>query len=153
MTSTLISGIGELVTCNGSSPDLLGVQSDAAVVVEGELISWIGPAREAPAADSMIHVGGRAVIPGFVDSHSHLIFAGDRAGEFAARMTGQPYDGGGVGVTVGATRAASPGELGLFVAARVTRVRGLRPPTVGVKSGDGVTGADEAPSLADCPPI
>lgn len=147
MTSTLISGIGELVTCNGSSPDLLGVQSDAAVVVEGELISWIGPAREAPAADSMIHVGGRAVIPGFVDSHSHLIFAGDRAGEFAARMTGQPYDGGGIGVTVGATRAASSDELALLVAARITELRALGTTTVEIKSGYGLTVADEARSL------
>lgn len=147
MTSTLISGIGELVTCDGSSPDLLGVQSDAAVVVEGELISWIGPAREAPAADSMIHVGGRAVIPGFVDSHSHLIFAGDRAGEFAARMTGQPYDGGGIGVTVGATRAASSDELALLVAARITELRALGTTTVEIKSGYGLTVADEARSL------
>jgi imidazolonepropionase len=147
MTSTLISGIGELVTCNGSSPDLLGVQSDAAVVVEGELISWIGPARQAPAADSMIHVGGRAVIPGFVDSHSHLIFAGDRAGEFAARMTGQPYDGGGIGVTVGATRAASSDELALLVAARITELRALGTTTVEIKSGYGLTVADEARSL------
>jgi imidazolonepropionase len=147
MTSTLISGIGELVTCNGSSPDLLGVRSDAAVVVEGELISWIGPAGEAPAADSMIHVGGRAVVPGFVDSHSHLIFAGDRAGEFAARMTGQPYDGGGIGVTVGATRAASSDELALLVAARITELRALGTTTVEIKSGYGLTVADEARSL------
>ncbi len=72
----------------------------AALVIEENLIAWIGPAAEAPAADTKIDVGGRVIIPGFVDSHSHLIFAGDRAAEFTARMTGQPYDGGGIGVTV-----------------------------------------------------
>ena len=147
MTSTLISGIGELVACDGSGRDLLGVRSDAAVVVEGDLISWIGPATQAPAADSMIDVGGRAVIPGFVDSHSHLVFAGDRAGEFAARMTGQPYDGGGIGVTVGATRAASSDELAQLVTARIAELRALGTTTVEIKSGYGLTVADEVRAL------
>ena len=70
------------------------------------MIAWIGPAAQAPAADREVDLAGRAVIPGFVDSHSHLVFAGDRSAEFAARMAGQPYDGGGIGVTVAATRAA-----------------------------------------------
>jgi imidazolonepropionase len=105
MSSTAVTGIGELITCDGTGPELLGIHSDAALVVEDGMIAWIGLAAAAPAADSRIDVGGRVIIPGFVDSHSHLVFAGDRSTEFAARMTGQPYDGGGIGVTVAATRA------------------------------------------------
>src|SRR5512132_930708 len=100
MSSTVITGIGELVTCDGAGPDLLGIRSDAAVVVDDGMIAWIGSAAGAPAVDNRIDVGGRVIIPGFVDSHSHLVFAGDRSAEFTARMTGQPYDGGGIGVTV-----------------------------------------------------
>jgi imidazolonepropionase len=90
MSSTLITGIGELVTCDGTDPELLGIRSNVAVVVDDDTIAWIGAAADAPACDTMIDVEGRAIIPGFVDSHSHLLFAGDRATEFAARMTGQP---------------------------------------------------------------
>jgi imidazolonepropionase len=147
MSSMVIGGIGELVTCDGSSSDQLGIRSDAALLIEDGLIAWIGPAAEAPAADSMIDVGGRAVIPGFVDSHSHLVFAGDRAGEFAARMTGQPYDGGGIGVTVGATRAASSDELTALLAARIAELRALGTTTVEIKSGYGLTVADEVRAL------
>jgi imidazolonepropionase len=111
MSSTLITGIGELVTCDGTDPEPLGIRSNVAVVVDDDTIAWIGAAADAPACDTMIDVEGRAIIPGFVDSHSHLLFAGDRATEFAARMTGQPYDGGGIGVTVAATRAATDAEL------------------------------------------
>ena len=91
MTSTLVTGIGELATVDGTGPDGLGLRHDAAVVVEGGVIAWVGPAREAPGADRRVDVDGRAVVPGFVDSHSHLVFAGDRAAEFEARMTGEPY--------------------------------------------------------------
>ena len=111
MSSTVITGIAELVTCDGTGADLLGIRHEAAVVVEDDLIAWIGSAAGAPAADTAIDVGKRAIIPGFVDSHSHLVFAGDRGSEFAARMTGQPYDGGGIGVTVAATRASTDEEL------------------------------------------
>jgi imidazolonepropionase len=147
VSSTVITGIGELVTCDGSGPDLLGVRSDAALVVEDDLIVWIGPATDAPAADSMINVDGRAVIPGFVDSHSHLIFAGDRAAEFSARMTGQPYDGGGIGVTVAATRAATDDELTGLLATRMAELRRQGTTTVEIKSGYGLTTADEVRSL------
>ena len=126
MRSTLITGIGELVTCDGTGPDLLGIQTNAAVVVEDERIVWIGAATSAPAADTAIDVAGRSIIPGFVDSHSHLVFAGDRGPEFAARMTGQPYDGGGIGVTVAATRAASNDELTRLLAARIAELRKAR---------------------------
>ena len=77
------------------------------VVVVDDRVAWVGPASKAPAADRVVDVGGRAVTPGFVDSHSHLVYAGDRASEFSARMAGVPYDGGGIGVSVAATRAAS----------------------------------------------
>ena len=90
MSSTVVTGITELVTCDGSTPDGLGIVADAAVVVEDGHVAWIGPASDAPMADHQVDVGGRAVLPGFVDSHSHLVFAGDRGDEFAARMAGTP---------------------------------------------------------------
>lgn len=147
MSSTVITGIGELVTCDGTSADLLGIRSDAALVIEKGLIAWIGPAAEAPAADTKIDVDGRVIIPGFVDSHSHLIFAGDRAAEFTARMTGQPYDGGGIGATVAATRAASDEELTRLLAARIAELGALGTTTVEIKSGYGLTVADEVRAL------
>jgi imidazolonepropionase len=147
MSSTLITGIGELVTCDGSGPELLGIRSNAAVAVEDDTMAWIGAAAEAPACDIMIDVAGRAIIPGFVDSHSHLVFAGDRAAEFAARMTGQPYDGGGIGVTVAATRAASDAELRRLLAGRMAELRSLGTTTIEIKSGYGLTVADEVRAL------
>jgi imidazolonepropionase len=147
VSSTVVTGIGELVTCDGSGPDRLGILPDAALVTEDELIVWIGPAAKSPAADTMIDVDGRAVIPGFVDSHSHLVFAGDRAGEFAARMTGKPYDGGGIGVTVAATRAATDDDLTRLLAARTAELRALGTTTVEIKSGYGLTVADEVRAL------
>jgi imidazolonepropionase len=143
----VITGIGELVTCDGTSADLLGIRSNAALVIEEDVIAWIGSAAEAPAADTKINVGGRVIIPGFVDSHSHLIFAGDRAAEFTARMTGQPYDGGGIGVTVAATRAASDDELTRLLATRIAEQRALGTTTVEIKSGYGLTVADEVRAL------
>ena len=147
MSSTVITGIGELVTCDGTSADLLGIRSNAALLIEEDVIAWIGHAAEAPAADAKIDVGGRVIIPGFVDSHSHLIFAGDRAAEFTARMTGQPYDGGGIGVTVAATRAASDDELTRLLAVRIAELRALGTTTVEIKSGYGLTVADEVRAL------
>ena len=147
MSSTVITGIGELVTCDRTSADLLGIRSNAALVIEEDVIAWIGPAAEVPAADTKIDVGGRVIIPGFVDSHSHLIFAGDRAAEFTARMTGQPYDGGGIGVTVAATRAASDDELTRLLAVRIAELRALGTTTVEIKSGYGLTVADEVRAL------
>jgi imidazolonepropionase len=147
MSSVVITGIGELVTGDGTGPDRLGIRSQAAVAVEDDMIAWIGAAAEAPTCDTVIDVGGRAVIPGFVDSHSHLVFAGDRGAEFAARMTGQPYDGGGIGVTVTATRAASDDELRRLLAARIAELRTLGTTTIEIKSGYGLTVADEVRSL------
>jgi imidazolonepropionase len=147
MASTVVTGIGELVTCDGSTPDLLGIRTDAAVVVEDGYAAWLGPASKAPAADHQVDVGGRAVLPGFVDSHAHLVFAGDRGGEFAARMAGERYDGGGIGVTVAATRAASDEDLRALLAARIAEMRAQGTTTVEVKSGYGLTVEDETRAL------
>ncbi|MFD1213082.1 imidazolonepropionase [Arthrobacter sp. GCM10027362] len=108
--SLLITNIGELMTqdpARGADT----VLHDAAVVVEGERIAWLGPAAGAPAADAEYDAGGRAVLPGWVDSHTHLVFAGDRTAEFEARMAGQSYQAGGIAATVEATRAAGDFEL------------------------------------------
>jgi len=147
MNSIAVTGIGELVTCDGTGPDLLGIRSNAALVVEHDMIVWIGSATEAPAADARIDIAGRAIVPGFVDSHSHLIFAGDRATEFAARMTGQPYDGGGIAITVAATRAATDDELTRLLAGRIDELRALGTTTIEIKSGYGLTVADELRTL------
>ena len=148
MSSTLITGIGELVTNDPDHGGLLGLVRDAAVVVEGEHVAWVGPAAEAPAADASYDVGGRAVIPGFVDSHSHLVFAGDRGEEFAARMAGQPYAAGGIRTTVAATRAATDEQLTSHVARLVAEMQRQGTTTVEIKSGYGLTVHDEARSLA-----
>jgi imidazolonepropionase len=147
MSSIAVTGIGELVTCDGSDPDLLGIRSKAALIVENGLIAWIGPAAGVPSADSKIDVDGRVIIPGFVDSHSHLVFAGDRSSEFVARMTGQPYDGGGIGVTVAATRTATDEELTRLLGTRIEELRALGTTTVEIKSGYGLTVADEVRAL------
>ena len=145
--STLIRGIGELLTCSGSGPDKLGLRRDAAVVVEAGRIAWVGTSTSAPDADRSVDLGGRAVLPGFVDSHSHLVFAGDRSREFAARMAGERYDGGGIGVSVAATRQASDDELRALVAARVAEMRAQGTTTVEIKGGYGLTVEDEARAL------
>ncbi len=107
LKATLITGIGELTT----NDPALGVLHDAAVVIEGERVVWTGAARSAPPADEAVDVSGRAVLPGWVDSHTHLVFAGDRTAEFQARMAGSPYRAGGIASTVAATRDASDDEL------------------------------------------
>ena len=88
MSSTAITGIAELVTNDPRTGDgtRLGILRDAAVVVDGSAIAWVGAAAAVPATDERVDVGGRAVVPGFVDTHTHLVFAGDRAAEFASRM-------------------------------------------------------------------
>ncbi|MGN6253234.1 MAG: imidazolonepropionase [Marmoricola sp.] len=145
----LWTGIGELVT---NDPDHdgtpLGLVPDAALVVEGGRVAWVGPASQAPAADLARHVGGRAVLPGFVDSHSHLVFAGDRAAEFAARMSGTPYAAGGIRTTVAATRAASDEQLEATLVRHLAEMRRQGTTTVEVKSGYGLTVLDEARALA-----
>lgn len=146
--SVLLTNIGELVTNDPEAPDLLGVRRHAAVVVDGDRIAWVGEAHAAPATDSVVDAGGRAVIPGFVDSHSHLVFAGDRAAEFEARMTGAPYSAGGIRTTVAATRAATDEQLAANVAHLVAQMRRQGTTHVEIKSGYGLSTHDEARSLA-----
>jgi imidazolonepropionase len=143
--SLLVDNAGELLTNDPAvGTGRLGLIPDAAVLIEGQRVAWVGPAATAPAADQRWDAGGGAVLPGFVDSHSHLVFAGDRAAEFAARMAGAPYTGGGIRTTVAATRAADDGTL------RATAVRLRREAlcqgttTIEIKSGYGLTVADEA---------
>jgi imidazolonepropionase len=150
--SLLITRIGELVTNAPSGaapgPGRLAVIKDAALVVEGDRIAWTGPSARAPAADAVTDAGGRAVLPGFVDSHAHLVFAGDRSAEFAARMAGRAYTAGGIRATVAATRAATDAELraGLRRLEREMLRQGTT--TFECKSGYGLTVADEARSVA-----
>jgi imidazolonepropionase len=146
--STLVTGIAELVTNDEALGDgILGLVGEAALVVEDGVVAWVGPAASAPDADARIDVGGRAVIPGFVDSHAHLVFAGDRSAEFEARMSGARYDGGGIGSTVAATRAASDDELRGRLRGLVAEMRAQGTTTVEVKSGYGLTVDDEARAL------
>jgi imidazolonepropionase len=146
--STLVTGIAELVTNDpalGEGP--LGLIGDAAVVVTDGVVAWVGPGGAAPAADARVDIGGRAVIPGFVDSHAHLVFAGDRAAEFEARMSGAGYDGGGIASTVAATRAAPDDVLRDRLHRLVAELRAQGTTTVEIKSGYGLTVDDEVRSL------
>jgi imidazolonepropionase len=152
--STLITNIGELVTNEpgpdspGAGPGPFAAQYDAALVIDDGRVAWTGPARQAPAADDMVDAGGRAVLPGFVDSHAHLVFAGERSAEFAARMAGTPYQAGGIRSTVAATRAA-PDELLRANLLRLTReMLSQGTTTVECKSGYGLTVTDEARAVA-----
>lgn len=148
MTATLITGIAELVTNDPAlGPGPLGLVRDAALVVADRRVQWVGPARQAPPADEQIDLSGRAVLPGFVDSHAHLVFAGDRAAEFEARMAGKPYDGGGIATTVSATRAASDEQLRALLAGRIAEMAAQGTTTVEVKSGYGLSVAEEARAL------
>jgi len=141
--SLLVDGIGELVTNSPHGDGPLGLRHDAALVIVDGRIVWVGDTRQAPAADRRLDAGGAAVLPGFVDSHAHLVFAGDRAGEFAARMAGQPYTGGGIRTTVAATRAASDDVLRAGVARLVGEALRQGTTTIEIKSGYGLTVTDE----------
>jgi imidazolonepropionase len=149
MTSTLVTGIAQLVTNDAGTGDgsALGLLTDAALVAQNGRVQWVGSRAKAPAADRRIDLAGRAVLPGFVDSHAHLVFAGDRAAEFAARMTGTPYDGGGIATTVAATRSASDDELLVRLRRLVKEMRAQGTTTVEVKSGYGLTVRDEERSV------
>jgi len=144
MTSHLVTGIGELVTHDDRFD---GPLLDAALVADGGLVVWVGSATDAPAADSRTDLGGAAVVPGFVDSHTHLVFAGDRSAEFEARMAGTRYDGGGIAATVAATRAAPDDVLRAGLARLLAEMRAQGTTTVEVKSGYGLTVEEEARAL------
>ncbi|MGO4588997.1 imidazolonepropionase [Paenarthrobacter sp. 2TAF44] len=140
--STLITNIGELMTQDLEHR----VLKDAAIVFEGERIAWIGSNNDAPVADTKIDAEGRAVLPGWVDSHSHLVFAGDRTAEFEARMAGQSYSAGGIAVTTGATRSVSDDELTTLVRDRVTEAVSQGTTYLESKTGYGLDVENEARS-------
>ncbi|MBX3078237.1 MAG: imidazolonepropionase [Cryobacterium sp.] len=142
--STLIDNIGLLVTNENERPE----REHAALVIDGGTVAWVGDAGSAPDADEFIDAKARCVIPGFVDSHSHIVFAGDRSAEFEHRMTGQPYAAGGIRTTVAATRAASDAELAANTSRLVAEMRAQGTTTVEIKSGYGLTAIDEARALA-----
>lgn len=147
MGTTALTNIGTLITNDpnlGEGP--LGLLRDAAVVFDGPTVAWIGSSAAAPAADTGVDVGGRAVLPGFVESHSHLVFAGDRALEFAARMSGTPYAAGGIRTTIAATRAASDDELAANVRRLLDESARSGSTTVEIKTGYGQSVVDEVRS-------
>ncbi|MGC5224781.1 imidazolonepropionase [Micromonospora sp. DT81.3] len=181
MTATLLTNIGELTTNIAADGDPCGTIRDAAVLIEGTRIAWVGAAadvetlglgrityfgahvarpggRSAPQTPDdggiaprtreergteIVDAGGRAVIPGFVDSHTHLVFGGDRADEFEARMSGTPYAAGGIRRTVAATRATSDVDLRRRLAGFVAETRSQGTTTLEIKTGYGLTVADE----------
>ncbi|WP_406292891.1 imidazolonepropionase [Streptomyces sp. NBC_00624] len=149
MTTTAITNIASLVTNDPSLGDNspLGLILDAAVVIEGDRVVWTGESSKAPATDNAVDASGRAVIPGFVDSHSHLLFAGDRTQEFNARMSGRRYTAGGIRTTVAATRAATDDELSANVVRYLTEALRQGTTTFETKSGYGLTVEDEARAL------
>ncbi len=145
--STVVSGISKLVTNDpAAGPGLLGIVEDAAVVIEGDRIVWVGSQSLAPPADFSFDAGGRAVLPGWVDSHSHLIFAGDRSAEFSARMAGEPYEAGGIITTVAATREASNSDLSALLARRIAEMVAGGTTCIETKTGYGLTTLDEVRS-------
>ena len=146
-----LTGIGHLVTNDETvGQGKLGVLHDAALVADDAgNISWVGKQSELASHfdGKPTDVGGRAVIPGFVDSHTHLVFAGDRALEFESRMQGKPYAAGGIKTTMAATRAASDDVLAANVARLANEALASGTTTLEVKSGYGLSVRDEARSL------
>ncbi|WP_434992840.1 imidazolonepropionase [Arthrobacter sp. Ld5] len=138
--SLLVTNIRELMTQDADG----AVLRDAALVLEGERISWIGPAARAPAADDAYDARGRAGLPGWVDSHTHLVFAGDRTAEFEARMAGEAYAAGGIATTVEATRAAGDYDLTRLLLARVAEAAAGGTTYLETKTGYGLDVAQEA---------
>lgn len=141
--STAYTNIGELVSWADEQP----LRRDAGLVVEDGWVAWVGDSAATPPADDVVDVAGAAVIPGFVDSHTHLVFAGDRAPEFEARMAGSRYTAGGIRTTVAATRATGDDQLAALLAARTAELRRQGTTTVEIKSGYSLDVAGEARSL------
>lgn len=136
--STLFTGISELRTVSD-----VGTLNDAALVVTDGTISWVGPADKAPAADDAVDLGGRAVLPGWVDSHTHMIFDGDRSAEFEARMGGGTYQAGGIAVTMDATRSAGEERLEALLIDRITAAHKGGTTTLETKTGYGLNAESE----------
>ncbi len=150
MTSTLVHNIGQLVT-NDPAHDgtKLGVIENAALLIEDGVVAWAGPDADAPThhIKRKLDAKGRAVIPGFVDSHTHMIFAGDRSKEFRARMLGESYTAGGIAHTVEKTRAASDELLRSNAQNLLNEAYSTGTTTIEIKSGYGLTVNDERRSL------
>ncbi len=133
MSAVAITNIGELRTVGA-----LGTLYDAAIIAEAGRIAWIGPSAQTPAADTVLDVEGRAVLPGWVDSHTHMLFDGNRAAEFEARMAGQSYEAGGINVTVTATRAASTKRLCNLLRRRIAAAHAGGTTSIETKTGYGL---------------
>jgi len=150
MTSTLITNIGQLVT-NDPSHDgtKLGLIKDAALLIEDGVIAWAGSNADAPThhIKKTIDAEGKCVLPGYVDSHTHMMFAGDRSNEFRARMLGESYSAGGIASTVEKTRNASDALLRSHAQFLVAEANAGGTTTVEIKSGYGLTVKDERRSL------
>jgi imidazolonepropionase len=143
-----ITNIGSLVTNDQSlGSGILGEIQNAALVIENDKISWVGVTNEVPDTDQQIDVAGKAVTPGFVDSHAHLLFAGERSKEFQARMKGEKYSAGGIQSTVVATREASNEALEQNMLRLVSEMQRSGITTYESKSGYGLTTADETRAL------
>ena len=141
--TTLLRNIGELVTNDPKWGDRFGIVRNAALEFDRGVITWVGSdadAAQRPGGETdFVDIGGRAVIPGFVDSHTHIAFAGDRSAEFEARMAGTAYSAGGIATTVAATRAASDDELRDLIRGRIAEMRAQGTTTVEIKTGYGLT--------------
>ncbi|MEY4421813.1 MAG: hypothetical protein RL581_351 [Actinomycetota bacterium] len=135
MSSQLISNIGQLIT---NSDENLGIITDAALVIDGQKVLWVGSSKEAPAADSKIDANGGVVTPGFVDSHTHAVFAGDRSKDYVARMSGQKYATGGIKTTVAATRTATEDDLIAYTKDLLRKCQSHGTTTIEIKSGYGL---------------
>lgn len=145
-TTTVLDNIGLLVTADETLGEgALGLIRNASVVFAGEHVVSVGAAGQT--ADHRIDAGGACVVPGFVDSHTHLVFAGDRGDEFAARMAGRPYEAGGIRTSVSATRAASDEQLAVLTDGRRTEARRAGITTLEIKSGYGLDARHEARCL------
>ena len=139
----LVRNIGRLLPMRRDASEVI---TDAAVLIRYGKVAWIGPESELPAEESVPHeldAGGRVVVPGFVDPHTHLVWAGTRREEFVARLAGEQYDGGGIATTVAATRAASSDELLRLALDRGRRMLSHGTTTVEIKTGYGLTPEDE----------
>jgi len=146
MTTTVLDNIGLLVTNDPTVGEgILGIRRNASVVWQADQIVSVGAAGQL--ADRRIDAEGACVMPGFVDSHTHLVFAGDRSDEFAARMAGRAYEAGGIRVSVEATRGATTSELQSLTELRRAEARRAGITTVEIKSGYGLDVANEARCL------
>jgi imidazolonepropionase len=144
--STLFTGIGSLAL-TGKNFGEIEVIENAALAVSGGKVTYAGSAGPAPTCDEVVDLDGRSVIPGFVDSHAHLMFAGERSEEFASRITGKPYAAGGIKNTVKATRSASDDELRENAKALINEFYSSGITQFEIKSGYGLDVETEVRSL------